>query len=398
MKPVVLHLIDSFRQGGSESQALNLYLEMMCSQEFDVKLACLDRSGPLLMRLPLEERLRIPEFKLNNFYDFRMVRQLFRFAGFLSALRVHVIHTHDFYTNVFGMFGAMLASVPVRVASRREESKRPRAKRFVERLAYRASSAVVANCDRIRDELIREGLNGRKVATVYNGVEVQAHEEPHLWHKGRCRRGSVVTIVANLRPVKDHVTFLKAASLIARTCPDTTFVLAGEGEAERSLRCLASQLGIAGKVNFLGRCDDVPTLLRQSDVCVLSSRSEGFPNAVLEYMAAARPVVATRVGGTHEAITDGVNGFLVAPGDYQEMADRVVLLLRHPLTAAEMGRRSHRLIVDRFSAGRRLQRMEQLYQQLVYKKAAAGVCDESSMFEPRVTTSNRVAAARRTRE
>src|SRR5262245_23970181 len=101
-----MHLVDSFRQGGSESQALSLYLEMKKSGRFAVQLSCLDRSGPLLMKLPLEERESVPEFKLNSFHDPNMALQLFRFATMLRELNVNIVHTHDFYTNIFGTIGA----------------------------------------------------------------------------------------------------------------------------------------------------------------------------------------------------------------------------------------------------------------------------------------------------
>ena len=100
-------------------------------------------------------------------------------------------------------------------------------------------------------------------------------------------------------------------------------------------------------------------------MCVLSSASEGFSNAVLEYMAAGRPVVATRVGGIEEAVRDGYNGFIVDPGDYVQMAERIVLLLENPGRAREMGKRSRDIAVGRFSRRRQVERVEHLYQDLL---------------------------------
>jgi len=361
----VLHLIDSFRQGGSESQALNLYLEMKRSRRFDVKLACLDRSGPLLLKLHPEERERFPEFKLTSFYDTQMARQLYRFVGLLRKNRIGVVHTHDFYTNIFGMLGAKLAEVPVRVASRREGPKRPRIKRLVERMAYKASHAVIANCDCIRRDLIAEGVAAEKVVTVYNGVSIDALPPPNMPFAYRKSKRGVVTIVANLRPVKDHATFLRAAKRVVERCHDASFVLAGDGELRPRLGEMASALGIGDRVRFIGRCDDVASLLDRSEVCVLSSSSEGFSNSVLEYMAAGRPVVATRVGGIEEAISDGFNGFLVDVGDDVRMADRIALLLENPVRAGEMGSRSRDIVIDRFSRRHQLHRVEELYEDLL---------------------------------
>lgn len=371
MRPVVMHLIDSFRQGGSESQALNLYLEMKKSGWLDVKLACLDRSGPLLMKLPPADSEVIPEFKLNNFYDVRMCLQLYRFVRLLKQLKVEVVHTHDFYTNIFGMLAAVIAGVPVRIASRREGQKRGRVKRFVERLAYGASSAVVANCDRIRNDLVAEGIAAKKVVTVFNGVSVESFQTANTGLAAQTPHPGVVTIVANLRPVKDHAMFLRAGRRVVERCRATSFVIAGEGELEGSLRQMAAASGLAGNVQFIGRCDDVPALLKRSDICVLSSKSEGFSNAVLEYMAAGRPVVATLVGGIDEAVTDGYNGFLVDPGDDFRMADAINLLLENPAMARTMGERSREIIIERFSRQRQLEKVEQLYRSLLTQNADA---------------------------
>ena len=365
----VMHLIDSFRLGGSESQALNLYLEMKESRLFDPRLACLHRSGALLLKLPSDERSAVPEFKLNSFYDVQMAHQLCSFVRLLRKDAIRVVHTHDFYTNIFGMIGAMLAGVPIRVASRREAPKRPRIKRFVERMAYRVSNAVIANCDRIRRDLLAEGVATEKIITIYNGVTYEPTPMESMGTACPASNGGVVTIVANLRPVKDHATFLRAARLVVERFPRSIFMLAGDGELEPHLREMASALGIGDRVRFIGRCDDVPGLLDRSNVCVLSSASEGFSNAVLEYMAAGRPVVATRVGGIEEAVSDGYNGFLVDPGDYVQMADRIALLLESPGGAREMGSRSRDIVACKFSRRRQLQRVEQLYQDLLVARA-----------------------------
>jgi L-malate glycosyltransferase len=365
LKPRVLHLLDSFRQGGSESQALKLASAMDLAGRFEIQIACLDRSGPLLDLLPAQSRSGIPEFKLNTFYDPTMVRRTIEFSRLLKRLHIQIIHTHDFYTNIFGMIGAAVAATPIRIASRREASKRTPIKRFAERQAYRLSSAVIANCEQVRSELIKEGVHPTKVVTVHNGVQI-----PDAFGSGSARAPAtsrphpVVCIVANLRPVKDHAMFLRAAKRILERCPKARFVVAGEGQLMSSLQSYAVDLGIGAAVDFLGRCDNVPELLSRSNVCVLSSQSEGFPNVVLEYMAAGKPVVSTCVGGVGEAITDNLNGFLVEPGDDAKMADRIVALLCNPDLALRMGQKN-RAIAERFSAETQRSRVEALYMRLL---------------------------------
>lgn len=147
--------------------------------------------------------------------------------------------------------------------------------------------------------------------------------------------------------------------------PDAAFLLAGEGELMESLRILGSQLGLDNSLYFLGRCGHIAELLKISDICVLSSKAEGFSNSILEYMAAGRPVVATNVGGASEAVVDGVTGFLVPSSDDRAMAEKLILLLQNPEHATEMGRKGKVIVQQKFSCAAQLEATESLYKKLL---------------------------------
>jgi glycosyltransferase involved in cell wall biosynthesis len=172
--------------------------------------------------------------------------------------------------------------------------------------------------------------------------------------------GFVVGIVANLRPVKRVDLFLKAAALVAAKVDSARFVIIGEGEERSALETLADDLGIADRVRFLGLVHDVSGLLHGFDVGVLSSDSESFSNAVLEYMAASRPVVATDVGALGEAVADGESGFLVKRADAEALAARIVEL-HDPAVASRLGRRGAEIVEERFSAEKIISEFEDLY-------------------------------------
>ena len=322
----------------------------------------------------------VPEFRLNSFYDLHAVRQVRAFARYLKKHEIDVVHTHDFYTNVFGMAAAALARVPVRIASRRESSVRPARQRFVERCAYRLAHAVVANCEEVRQQLLREGLPAQKVRTIYNGLDparlqtVQAEKKETLSRLNLPENARFVTITANMRahvwhpkPVcyKDHPTFLRAAQRVHQQVPDAAFIIAGEGDLKQSTQDLAKELGIDHRTFFIGRCQDIGSLLAISDICVLSSRAEGFSNAILEYMAAGRPVVATDVGGAREAIVHGESGYLVQAGDHEQMADHIISLLQNSVRARSMGESGRQIVNEKFSSFKQLQNVESLYGELL---------------------------------
>jgi glycosyltransferase involved in cell wall biosynthesis len=129
---------------------------------------------------------------------------------------------------------------------------------------------------------------------------------------------------------------------------------------------MADELGVGDAAFFPGRCDRVAELLFASDVCVLSSKAEGFSNSILEYMGAARPVVATDVGGAREALGgNGEAGYLVASGDDEALAARVIELLRDPASARAMGERGRRIVEQKFSAQVQLERTAELYDRLL---------------------------------
>jgi glycosyltransferase involved in cell wall biosynthesis len=153
--------------------------------------------------------------------------------------------------------------------------------------------------------------------------------------------------------------------------PNAAFVLAGEGRLTSSLQALAAELGLERDAFFIGRCARIAELLSVSDVCVLSSKAEGFSNAILEYMAAARPVVVTDVGGAREAVEEGETGYLVRAGDDETMAARVITLLSERERARRMGERGQRVIEQKFSCEAQLKNTLNLYQELLAKARPA---------------------------
>jgi glycosyltransferase involved in cell wall biosynthesis len=376
-----LQLIGSFHQGGSERQAVQLTRLLLESGQCNVFVATLEREGVLLEEINRLGFADVPEFRLNSFYDLHAGRQVRAFAQFLKKHEIDVVHSHDFYTNVFGMAGAALARVPVRIASRRESAVRPASQRFVERCSYRAAHAVVANCEAVRQQLLlKEGLPARKVRTVYNGLDPMRVEAPRGARNDLLKTldlpndARFVTIVANMRAhvrhpeplcFKDHPTFLRAAQRVHQQIPDAAFIVAGEGELKSATQQLARDLGIEHRTFFIGRRQDVGAVLSISDICVLSSSSEGFSNSILEYMAAARPVVSTDVGGAREAIVHGETGYLTPVGDHERIAEHIVSLLSQPEQSRSMGERGRHVVNEKFSVQKQLQNIENLYNELL---------------------------------
>lgn len=380
MRPNVLQLVPSFDQGGSERQAIQLARLLHESGRCRVRLACLSARGVLRAEAEDIGTGEIEEFPLTSFHDANFARQLRRFARFLRADEIDVVQAHDFYTNVFGTLGAWLARVPARLAAKRETAgMRTSAQSFVELQAFRLAHKVVANSDAVARKLLEDGVRASKVVTVYNGLDAArvsvpagASREELLEALGLPSGLCFVTVVANLRhEVKDIPTFLRAAARVRERVRDAGFVVAGEGPLEEPLRAHAARLGISDAVFFVGRCTRVAELLHVSDVCVLSSVAEGFSNSILEYMAAARPVVATDVGGAREAVVEGSTGHLITPGDDEALAARVSALLEEPGRARGLGEAGRARVASKFSCEAQLEKSLELYRALLAREKGA---------------------------
>ncbi|MFV0422326.1 glycosyltransferase [Oleidesulfovibrio sp.] len=180
----------------------------------------------------------------------------------------------------------------------------------------------------------------------------------------------VAGIVANLRPVKSHEVFLKAAAKVRKKLPQVRFVLIGDGDRAQDLRLLVRKLKLNDSVLFAGRRPDVTTLLPAFDIGVLSSRSESFSNALIEYMAAGLPVVATDVGGVREALAESSAGRIVPVGNVRALSASMLALLTDEAAAQRAAEEHPRIVHERFSAVGYVAAYESLYAQLMNEAAA----------------------------
>jgi L-malate glycosyltransferase len=325
-------------------------------RRFLVHVACFDRRGAWLPRI-VERAASIVEFPIRGFAKPATFAQMLAFARWCRRERIAVVQTCDLYANIFGLPGAALAGVPVRIGSRRELNPDKSAGQIrLQRLAYRTATKVVANSQAARQVLEREGLAPASIAVIPNGVDLAAFPE-------RKAPGAIRTIVtvANLRPEKSHETLLAAAAVLVASHPELRFRIVGAGPRRSELEELTRARGLSGHVEFLGHRDDVPALLAAADAFVLPSRSEAFPNGVIEAMGAGLPVVACGVGGLLDLIDDGRTGLLVPPGDFDTMAVALQTLIDDPVRAGAIGRAARAEIQLRYSFDRMIAAFEDLY-------------------------------------
>lgn len=302
------------------------------------------------------------------------LRPLGRLAAHVRGHGVDVIHAHKFGSNVWAALLGRALGVPVVIAHEHTWSfEGQRGRRLIDRhVVARFCDAVIAVSEADRRRMVAEvGMPADRVSLIHNGVAGYAGGDGESIRRelGLSDAAPVLVQTATLRPQKAVEVMIAATALVRRTHPDVRLLVAGEGDTAALLQ-VASAHGVGDAVSLLGPRGDVPDLLAAASVGVLSSDFEGMPLAVLEYMAAGLPVVATDVGGVPEIVHDGETGFLVAPRDPPALAERIGRLLDDPALARAMGERGRHRQQEAFSREAMVGAVTALYLRLL---AANGV-------------------------
>ncbi len=251
--------------------------------------------------------------------------------------------------------------------------------------AYRLMSGmphrVFAVSEQVRQHCIQvDGIDATRVETIYNGLDLADWDT--VAKPARSPDAIVVTTVGNIRRVKGHDIFIKAAASIATQFPQVSFNIAGdvlEPDYFLELQTLVRDLNLLNRFHFAGGITNLHEYLSAADIFVLPSRSEGFSNAIVEAMAASLPVVATDVGGNAEAVKDGVNGFVVPSEDPAALAAAILQLLSDPAKAREMGAAGKNLAAEKFTTDAMMRQITLAYANvLTARRTAASAADSGS--------------------
>ena len=274
-----------------------------------------------------------------------------------------VIVAWDHMTAIYAIPAARLAGVALVNAMIRDAPARLSWKAWSRaRLSFPFCDFIVANSQAGLDAYRVHGADG---LVIHNGID--ACRVAALEDAGALRRrlglGDELAIgmVSTFRPWKDQPTLIRAAHDILRRRDGVVFLFIGDGETLPACRSLVAPAD-AGKIRFLGACGSgLESLINVLDIGVLATFTEGIPNAVMEYMALAKPVVATDGGGTRELLVDGETGFLVPPRDPSRLADRLLALLDDPGLRQRQGSAGRQRVLTEFSLGRMAERHRALY-------------------------------------
>jgi glycosyltransferase involved in cell wall biosynthesis len=364
-KITILHTIETAGPGGAETVLLNLVSHLDASR-FQ-SLVLLPDKDWLFERL---QEAGVPAFVARSeaWYDLRL---LGRMAKLARQVKADLIHSHlpdqNFYSCLVGWPTRRKVVVTYhgsQFLSGQEDAKSAGKLWFVKRTASR----VVAVSEYLKEMLIRAGFPRDRVIRIYNGIACSRFAAPEA---GRFRAElglqngtKLVGMVANLRASKGYDHFVHTARLVTDAMPKVRFVAIGKtngpnyGELVRLIR----ELGLEDRFLLLGFRRDVPEILADLDVFVLSSINEGFSLATIEAMAAAKPVVVTRSGGPQEIVEDGQTGFLVPSADPVALAEKICHVLSDRELASGLGRRAQAMVQTKFTLQAMIGQYQKLYE------------------------------------
>jgi glycosyltransferase involved in cell wall biosynthesis len=365
--PHVLLVLDQFPKtlGGGERIVLNLaallpkYGYRASILTFSVhpdSTALKSRSCPIYV-LPLQRT-----------YDLTALRAAFELRRFLRQQHIQIVQTFFESSDLWAGFVTKTMSKAKLIWSRRDMGILRTHKHHIPyRLMASVPDAVFAVSEQVRQHCIEvDRIDPTRVQTIYNGLNLADWNT--VSRPAKAPGELLVTTIGNIRRIKGHDIFIKAAASIVPRFPKVSFSIAGdvlEPDYFAELQTLVRDLNLSGHLHFVGGITNLREHLSAADIFILPSRSEGFSNAIVEAMAAALPVVATNVGGNAEAVKDGVSGFVVPSDDPAALSAAIIRLLSDPSLAKAMGEAGKDLVAENFTAEAMMNRIIAAYGNLL---------------------------------
>lgn len=349
----------------------------------DPSVLCLSR-GLLLEKLT---SAGIPNFLIPMKSRKDLLGPLLKTIRLVKERNIDIIHTHTVRSNLIGRPAAFLTNrkcvthLHSPILRDFVDLRRGRINEIIDSLTRPIAAHYIAVSHSLRKEMIKSGFPSYKISTIHNGLDLDSLKSSVI--KNSKNRGIreeynitgnafIIVLIALLRPRKGVEVIIKAMKLILRHFPDLHLLIVGSDDISEApeygngLRRLTSEHSIESNVTFTGFRDDVPAILSQCNLMVLSSLfGEGLPMTVLEAMAIGVPVVASRVEGIPEVIEDGVNGFLVNPGDVEQLANRIIEVINNPNLLRNVKDEAQRRALAEMDGKIQAQKVEQVYREIV---------------------------------
>ena len=353
---------------------------------FEVSVICSTLRNPAF----LADIAAFKQNGINKVFVVQMKREISPFSDLFAFIRIynllnkkgyHIVHTHSSKAGFLGRLASKLAGVPIILYTPHSFSFQGKNASFInqfyiklERFAAGFTDRIVAvSCDEKRVALKAGICQNRMVEVIENGVNMQAFKSEANIRKLRREFGirdgrQVVGTVARFCPQKGYKYLIKAARQVVNICPQAIFLLIGDGELWDKIKAMVGRWNLSENVIMTGQRKDISDLYALMDLFVLPSLWEGTPYALLEAMAAKRPVIATAVSGTVDIVRQGKTGILVPPEDPKALSLAIVQLLKDKKLAEKLGIGGRRLVEEKYQLKDQIRKLESFYLRIVEEK------------------------------
>lgn len=375
----IVYLINGLGAGGAEMMLYRLLERIDRNSLRPEVVILLKLSGPLQGKIE-SLGIKVHSVGVSSKYDLGAVLRLYRI---LKDLKPDILQTQLFAADILGRLLGKILKIPVVITSIRNIYYGGFSRYLLFRLTDSCAdrTTFVSRAALQRFAALR-AVDPAKAVLIHNGLN------PDLFHRATGRdeklalrrelnlpeEGNLILAVGSLTQQKGYGVFLKALRLLKIDHYEYTALIVGSGPLKKEIKKEAAELGLEDRVILLGRSDRVPELMAAADLLVLSSLWEGLPGVVLEAMASELPVVATAVGGTPELVVEEENGYLVAPGEAEELAAALAKVLNLPEDLrVKLGRKGRKKVEELFSLDKMVTSYEKLYADMWKEKQAKGV-------------------------
>jgi sugar transferase (PEP-CTERM/EpsH1 system associated) len=373
----IMHIVEALGVGGGIENGLANLIQQMDPSRFEHIACAVFRLGPQLERyrsdhvqvVCLEQKAR------------RFAIQVRPLARIIREQKPDIVHSRN-----WGTLDAIIAARLVRTCSiihsehgvEMNPSAEPSRRSWLRRIGFELADRVFSVSYQLRDALAkRTGFSERKIEVIHNGVESKRfRQDPSARSRFRQELGIAdddfcIGCVGRLNRIKDYPTTLRAVEVFSKACVSWRLLIAGSGPELVGLKeFVSANPGLHRRVHFLGTTERVPEFLNAIDTYVLSSLWEGISNSLLEAMAIGLPVIASDTGGTPEVIVDGESGLSFPVGDFQRLADRLLMLYRQPDVRDRLGKHAQERIRRDFSLDAMVRSYEHMYDAVATNRAA----------------------------
>lgn len=364
-------------------QSVLLMMKGAAAAGFDVSLACSAVDGPLTAAA-IDNGFKVFRLKYlrREVKVFRDVLAVLELSSIIKREKFDVVHTNNSKAGIIGRFAAELAHTPVIIHTIRGYTAlyghNPAIKIFfyiLKKIASSFSDKIICISQSVKNWALKLNLSAAsKFEVIYSAIDethfknVNVNCGETLLNYGVAKNSIVIAQVSKLWNGKGLDVFIKGAGIILQKNRNVHFLIIGEGLLENKLQNLISEYGLEEKITITGFVSNIERILKCIDIGVLLSEFEGMGRAILEYMASGLPTVATNVGGIPELIAEGKNGFLIEPGDVNNFAAKIQLLIDDELLRSSFGLNARQSFVSKFTSAEMNNRIVDIYKGLIRQK------------------------------